>query len=79
MITFKTDFKPSGFERPVTGDVKEQIRSKLAIAGVVTLTVIFRRGPRGELVLHGDGPDEDIARAKAALSMKRETQIDPSP
>lgn len=70
MIIFKTDFRPSGFDRPVTGHFKDQIRSKLTIAGVVTLTVIFKRGPRGELVLHFDGADEDVVKAKAAFDQK---------
>ena len=68
MIIFRTDFRPSAFDRPVTGHFKDQIRSKLTVAGVVTLTVIFKRGPRGELVLHFDGPEEEIARAKTALN-----------
>lgn len=68
MITFKMDFRPSGFDRPVSGALKEQIRSKLNIAGVVTVSVIFQRGPRGEVVLHFEGPDEDVAKAKAALN-----------
>lgn len=67
MIIFRTDFRPSAFDRPVTGHFKDQIRSKLTIAGVVTLTVIFKRGPGGELVLHFDGPEEEITRAKGAL------------
>ena len=70
MIIFRTDFRPSAFDRPVTGHSKDQIRSKLTIAGVVALTVIFKRGPLGELVLHFDGADEDVARAKAAFETK---------
>jgi hypothetical protein len=70
VITFKMDFRPSGFDKPVTGHFKEEIRSKLTIAGVVTVTVIFKRGPRGELVLHFDGPDEDVAKAKAAFDQE---------
>jgi hypothetical protein len=67
VITFKTDFRPSGFDRPVSGALKEQVRSKLNIAGVVALTVLFKRGPRGEVVLHFEGPNEDVAKAKAAF------------
>jgi hypothetical protein len=74
VIIFKTDFNTSGFDRPVTGPFKEEIRSKLNRAGVVTLTLTFKRGPRGELVFHFDGPDEEIAKAKAAL---RIAQVDP--
>lgn len=70
MIIFKTDFKPSAFDRPVTGYLKDQIRSKLTIAGVATLTVVFQRGPRGELILNFDGPEEEIERAKAALEQE---------
>jgi hypothetical protein len=77
VIIFKTDFSPSAFDRPVTGHVKDQIRSKLSIAGVGTLTVVFKRGPRGELVLHFDGPEEEITKAKAVLNTNRETQIAP--
>lgn len=77
VITIKTEFRTSGFDRPVTGHFKDQIRSKLTIAGVVTLTVVIKRDPRGELVLHFDGPDEEIARAKTALNVNREIQIDP--
>jgi hypothetical protein len=67
VITFKTDFRPSGFDRPVTEHFKDQILLKLARAGIATLTVIIKRGPRRELVLHFDGADEDVARAKAAF------------
>ena len=67
VITFKMDFRPSGFDRPVSGAFKEEVRSTLNIAGVVALTVIFRRGPCGEVVLHFEGPDEDVAKAKAAF------------
>lgn len=70
MITFKTDFRPSGFDQPVSGALKEQVRSKLNIAGVVALTVVFQRGPRGEVVLHFEGPDEDVAKAKSAFDKK---------
>jgi hypothetical protein len=74
VITFKTDFQPSGFDRPVTGPFQDEIRSKLNDAGVVTLTLVFKRGPQGELVFHLDGPGEEIARAKTALNL---AQIDP--
>jgi hypothetical protein len=70
MIAFKTDFRPSGFDRPVTEHFKDQILSKLAQAGIATLTVIIKRGPRRELVLHFDGADEDVAKAKAAFDQK---------
>jgi hypothetical protein len=67
VIIFKTDFRPSAFDRPVTGHSKEQIRSKLTVAGVATLTVIFKRGPGGELVLHFEGPEDEVEKAKTAL------------
>lgn len=67
VIIFKTDFQPSAFDRPVTGHSKDQIRSKLTVAGVATLTVIFKRGPDGELVLHFEGPEEEVEKAKTAL------------
>ena len=70
VIIFRTDFRPSAFDRPVTGYFKDQVRSKLTIAGVATLTVIFKRGPRGEIVLCFDGPDNEIAKAKEALDSK---------
>jgi hypothetical protein len=70
VIIFKTDFRPTAFDRPVTGHCKDQIRSKLTVAGVATLTVIFKRGPLGELVLHFEGPEEEIAKAKTALEQK---------
>jgi hypothetical protein len=70
VIIFRTDFRPSAFDRPVTGHSKDQIRSKLTIAGVATLTVIFKRGPRGELVLHFDGPEEEITKARTALNQQ---------
>jgi hypothetical protein len=70
VITFKMNFRPSGFDRPVNGALKEQVRSKLNIAGVVSLTVVFQRGPSGELVLHFEGPDEEVAKAKAALDKR---------
>jgi hypothetical protein len=64
------DFRPSGFDRPVSGALKEEIRSRLNLAGVVSLTVILRRGPQGEVVLHFEGPDEDVAKAEAAFDKK---------
>jgi hypothetical protein len=67
VITFKTNFKPSGFDRPVSSALKEQIRSKLNISGVVNVTVILQRGPRGEVVVHFEGPNEDVVKAKAAF------------
>ena len=67
MITFKTDFKPSGFDRPVTQYFQEQISSKLAGAGIASLTVIIKRGPRRELILHFDGTDDDVEKAKTAF------------
>lgn len=70
VIIFKTDFRPTAFDRPVTGHCKDQIRSKLTVAGVTSLTVIFQRGPRGELVLHLEGPEEEIAKAKIALDQE---------
>jgi hypothetical protein len=70
MITFKTDFKPNGFHRPVTEYFKDHISSKLARAGIATLIVIIKRGPRGELVLHFDGPDEGVVKAKEAFDQK---------
>jgi hypothetical protein len=79
VITFKTDFRPSGFDRPVTEHFKDQILSKLARAGIATLTVIIKRGPRRELVLHFHGVDEDIAKADAAFNINRETPTNPLP
>ena len=70
MIAFKMDFRPSGFDRPVSEALKEQIRSKLNIAGVDSLTVVFQRGPGGEVVLDFEGPDEEVAKAKAALDKR---------
>jgi hypothetical protein len=67
VITFKIDFKPCGFDRPVTEYSRNQILSKLARAGIATLNVIIRRDPRRELVLRFDGSDEEVARAKAAF------------
>jgi hypothetical protein len=70
VITFKMDFRPSGFDRPVNGALKEQIRSKLNIAGVVALTVIFRRGSHGEVDLHFEGSDQEVAKAKSAFNQR---------
>lgn len=72
VITFEMGYTPGGFDRPVTEHFKDEIQSKLCIAGAVTLTVIFKRGPRGERILYFDGPGKDIARAKAALNLNRE-------
>jgi hypothetical protein len=69
VITFKIDYKPSGFDRPVTAHFKEQVATKLTGAGISCLTVIIKRGPHGELVLHFDGADEDVEKAKAALAV----------
>ena len=79
VITFKTNFRPNGFDRPVTEGFKEQIVSKLAGVGITTLTVIIDRGPRRELVLYFDGPDEEVARVQAALNLNRETRTDRLP
>jgi len=68
VITFKTDFEPNGFDRPVTAHFKEQVAAKLIGAGIDCLTVTIKRGPHRELMLHFDGADEDIERAKAAFS-----------
>jgi len=70
VITFKMDFRPSGFDRPVSGALKEEIRSRLNLAGVASLTVILTRGPQGEVVLHFEGPDEDVTKAEAAFDKK---------
>ena len=67
VITFEMNFRPSGFDRPVNAAFKEQIRSKLNIAGVVTLVVVFMKDNHGEVVLHFEGPDEEVAKAKAAF------------
>jgi hypothetical protein len=72
MITFEMGYRPTAFDRPVTDYFTNDIRCKLAIAGVVTLTVIFKRGPHNARILHFEGPDEDITRAKAALHTNRE-------
>jgi hypothetical protein len=78
VINFKTDFRPSGFDRPVTAAFKDEIRSKLNIAGVVTLTVVFQRGPCGELVLHFEGPDEDVVKAKTAFDKVIDRSVSPA-
>ena len=69
VITFKMDFRPSGFDRPATEDFKDRIASKLTRAGIATMTVIIKRGPCRELLLCFDGADEDVAKAKAAFDM----------
>jgi hypothetical protein len=68
VITFKMDFRPSGFDRPVTEHCRDRIASRLSRAGIATLTVILQRGSRRELVLHFEGAEEDVAKAKAAFS-----------
>ena len=68
VITFKIDFKPSGFDRPVTEHFKDQVLTKLVTAGIATLTVTIRRGPRRELVLHFEGTSEEVEKAKAAFA-----------
>ena len=67
MITFKIDFEPSGFDRPVTAHFKEQVATKLIGAGISCLTVTIKRGPSRELVLHFDGAEEDVEKAKTAF------------
>jgi hypothetical protein len=67
VITFKIDYKPSGFDRPVTEYFKRQVFSRLSRAGIASMTVIIKRDPRRELVLRFDGPDQDVMRAKAAF------------
>lgn len=68
MITFKIDFEPSGFDRPVTAHFKEQVAAKLIGAGIDCLTVTIKRGPHRELMLQFDGANEDVEKAKAALA-----------
>jgi hypothetical protein len=68
VITFKIDFKPSGFDRPVTQHFKERVATKLIGAGISSLSVTIKRGPHRELVLHFDGAEEEIEKAKAALA-----------
>lgn len=70
VITFKKDFRPSGFDRPVTEFFKNQIVSKLAGAGIVRLTVLLKRGPARQLVLHFDGAPEDVAKANEAFDLE---------
>jgi hypothetical protein len=70
VITFKKDFRPSGFDRPVTEYFKNQIVSKLAGAGIVRLTVLLKRGPARQLVLHFDGAPEDVAKANEAFDLE---------
>jgi hypothetical protein len=70
VITFKTDFRPSGFDRPVTEYFKNQIALQLAGAGIAKLTVLIRRGPGRELVLHFDGAPEEVAKANEAFDLE---------
>ncbi len=67
VITFRIDFDPSGFDRPVTVHYKDQVATKLVAAGIGCLTVTIKRGPHRELMLHFDGPSEDLEKAKAAF------------
>lgn len=67
MITFNIESKPNGFDRPVTEHFRDQVLAKLAGAGIASLTVTIKRGPHRELVLHFDGADEDVEKAKAAF------------
>jgi len=67
VIAFKVDFKPSGFDRPVTQHFKEQVATKLIGAGITSLTVTIRRGPNRELVLDFDGADEEVEKAKTVF------------
>ena len=68
VIAFKKDFKPSGFDRPVTHFFQSEIQSRLLLAGIGDLTVRFRRGPHHELLLRFDGDADDVAKAKTALA-----------
>jgi hypothetical protein len=70
VITFKMDFRPSGFDRPATEHFKERIASQLARAGIASLTVTIKRGPRRELVLHFEGAEEDLAKAQAVIASR---------
>jgi hypothetical protein len=67
VITFKIRASPSGFDRPVTKYFKDQILSRLAQSGIGTITVIIERDPRHELVLSFEGPEEEVAKAKATF------------
>ena len=67
VITFKIDFRPSGFDRPVTEHFQDQILAKLTEAGIVTLTIVIKRGPRHELLLDFVGADEEVEKAKAVM------------
>jgi hypothetical protein len=68
VITFKIDFKPSGFDRPVTDYFQSDIQSRLLRAGIGTLTVNIIRGPRHQLLLQFEGGADDIAKANTALA-----------
>ena len=70
VIIFKTDPKPSGFDRPITATLKDRIRSQLNVAGVVALTVVFKRDPQGEIVLHFEGAVDEVAKAKAVFERR---------
>jgi hypothetical protein len=54
----------------VTEFFKNQIVSKLAGAGIVRLTVLLKRGPARQLVLHFDGAPEDVAKANEAFDLE---------
>jgi hypothetical protein len=71
MITFTTDFSPDGFEQSIIEPLKHSIRSKLAAAGLATLTVNIKKDPHGRLSLHLEGPDdEDLGKAKHVLNVR---------
>lgn len=73
VITLKINATPNGFDRPVTQYFKDQILSRLARSGIGNLTVIVERDPRRELVLRFEGPEEEVAKAKATFEENRRT------
>ena len=67
VINFKINARPSGFDRPVTEYFKNRILARLARSGVGNLTVIIERDSRRDLVLRFEGPEEEVAKAKATF------------
>lgn len=65
MITFKTNVRPSGFDRPVTKYFQDQVLSRLVRAGIDTLTVIIERDSRRKLILRFEGPEDEVTKANA--------------
>ena len=68
MIAFRTDYRPGGFDRPVTEEFKNRIRGKLEGVGITFLLVIIKHDSARRRLLDFEGAEEDVVKARMALA-----------